>query len=63
MLSLILSSVGLPMEGLALVAGIDRILDMVRTSVNVTGDCMVATLVAKSEGELDLDVYATKSVS
>jgi len=60
MLSLILSSVGLPMEGLALVAGIDRILDMMRTTVNVTGDCMVATLVAKSEGELDLDVYSAK---
>jgi len=63
MLSLILSSVGLPMEGLALVAGIDRILDMMRTSVNVTGDCMVATLVAKSEGELDLDVYSAKGAA
>ncbi len=63
MLSLILSSVGLPMEGLALVAGVDRVLDMIRTTVNVTGDCMVATLVAKSEGELDLATYAAKGVS
>ncbi|MCM0754047.1 dicarboxylate/amino acid:cation symporter [Desulfovibrio aminophilus] len=57
MLSLILSSIGLPMEGLALIAGIDRILDMARTTVNVTGDAMTALLVAKSEGELDMAVY------
>ncbi len=57
MLSLVLSSVGLPMEGLAIVAGIDRILDMARTTVNITGDAMVSVLVAKSENELDVDVY------
>lgn len=57
MLSLVLSSVGLPMEGLAIVAGIDRILDMARTTVNITGDAMVSVLVAKSENELDIDVY------
>ncbi len=57
MLSLVLSSVGLPMEGIAIIAGIDRILDMARTTVNVTGDAMVAVLVAKSEGELDETVY------
>ncbi|MEP5174241.1 dicarboxylate/amino acid:cation symporter, partial [Marinobacter alexandrii] len=49
MLSLVLTTVGLPMEGLAIVAGIDRILDMARTSVNVCGDLMVATLVGRSE--------------
>ncbi|MBQ0050566.1 MAG: cation:dicarboxylase symporter family transporter [Treponema sp.] len=38
MLSMVLESVGLPLEGIALVAGIDRILDMVRTTVNITGD-------------------------
>ena len=52
MLSLILTSVGLPLEGLAILAGIDRILDMARTTVNVTGDAMVALVVAQSEGEL-----------
>ncbi|WP_428773209.1 dicarboxylate/amino acid:cation symporter [Vibrio sp.] len=57
MLSLVLTTVGLPMEGLAIVAGIDRILDMARTSVNVCGDLMVTTLVAKSEGELDESIY------
>lgn len=57
MLSLVLTTVGLPMEGLAIVAGIDRILDMARTSVNVCGDLMVSTLIAKSEDELDESVY------
>lgn len=56
-LSLVLSSVGLPLEGIALVAGIDRILDMARTTVNVTGDAAVAVLIAHSEGELDKDIY------
>jgi Na+/H+-dicarboxylate symporter len=57
MLSLVLSTVGLPIEGLAIVAGIDRILDMARTTINVCGDIMVAVLVAKSENELDRDIY------
>ncbi|MEO9276123.1 dicarboxylate/amino acid:cation symporter [Marinomonas sp. 5E14-1] len=61
MLSLVLTTVGLPMEGLAIVAGIDRILDMARTSVNVCGDLMVSALVAKSEGELDESVYNKKT--
>lgn len=59
MLTLVLTSVGLPLEGIALVAGIDRILDMARTTINVTGDSMVAVLMAKSEGELDEDIYNT----
>ncbi|WGY44754.1 dicarboxylate/amino acid:cation symporter [Vibrio sp. ABG19] len=57
MLSLVLSTVGLPVEGLAIVAGIDRILDMARTTINVCGDMMVAVLVAKSERELEENVY------
>lgn len=57
MLSLVLSTVGLPIEGLAIVAGIDRILDMARTTINICGDMMVAVLVAKSEGELSEDTY------
>lgn len=60
MLSLVLTTVGLPLEGLAIIAGIDRILDMARTTVNICGDMMVSVLVAKSEGELDLDVYNSK---
>jgi len=53
MLSIVLSSVGLPLEGLTLIAGIDRLLDMARTSVNVIGDIAAATVVAASEDELD----------
>ncbi|MEH6652353.1 MAG: dicarboxylate/amino acid:cation symporter [Motiliproteus sp.] len=64
MLSLVLTTVGLPIEGLAIVAGIDRILDMARTSVNVCGDLMVTILVGKSENELDLSIYnSSKSES
>lgn len=62
MLSLVLTSVGLPLEGVAIIAGIDRILDMARTSVNVVGDCAVAVLVAKSEGQLDHSLYDTAHV-
>ncbi|MDP5254560.1 MULTISPECIES: dicarboxylate/amino acid:cation symporter [unclassified Vibrio] len=57
MLSLVLTTVGLPIEGLAIVAGVDRILDMARTTVNVCGDMMVSILIAKSEGELNEDIY------
>ena len=57
MLSLVLTSVGLPLEGIAIIAGIDRILDMARTTVNVTGDLMVAVLIGKNEGELDAETY------
>ena len=57
MLGLVLTSVGLPLEGVALIAGIDRILDMARTTVNVAGDLMTTTLVGNSENELDRDIY------
>lgn len=57
MLSLVLTSVGLPLEGVAIIAGIDRILDMARTTTNVCGDMMVSLLVGKSEGEVDQKVY------
>lgn len=57
MLGLVLTSVGLPLEGVALIAGIDRILDMARTTVNVAGDLMTTTLVGRSENELDREVY------
>jgi Na+/H+-dicarboxylate symporter len=47
----------LPVEGIGLIIGIDRLLDMVRTAVNVTGDSAVSCFVAKREGELDTEVY------
>jgi proton glutamate symport protein len=53
MLIIVLNSVGLPVEGLALILGVDRPLDMLRTVVNITGDSTVASMVARSEGELD----------
>ena len=53
MLTMVLTSVGLPLEGIALIAGIDRILDMFRTCVNVVGDASAAVVVAGSEDELD----------
>ena len=49
MLAMVLSSVGLPVEGIALVAGIDRIFDMGRTVVNITGDASCAVIVSRSE--------------
>ena len=52
MLTLVLSSTGLPLEGLALVAGIERILDMIRTTLNVMGDNVTAVAVAASEKEI-----------
>jgi Na+/H+-dicarboxylate symporter len=54
MLSLVLTSVGLPLEGVALIAGIDRVLDMARTCVNVIGDGSAAVVVAASENELEI---------
>lgn len=57
MLGLVLTSVGLPLEGVALIAGIDRILDMARTMVNVAGDLMTTTLVGRSENELNREIY------
>lgn len=52
MLAMVLTSVGLPVEGIALVLGVDRLLDMVRTAVNITGDAACAVVVAQSEGVL-----------
>lgn len=52
MLVIVLESVNLPLEGIAVILGVDRILDMCRTSVNVTGDCVAAAVVGHSEGEL-----------
>jgi Na+/H+-dicarboxylate symporter len=53
MLVIVLQSVGIPLEGIAVILGVDRILDMCRTSCNITGDCMVCALVASSEGAIE----------
>ena len=57
MLSMVFVQVGLPVEGIGLILGVDRLLDMVRTSVNITGDAVVTCVVAKSEKELDMSVF------
>lgn len=62
MLSMVLTQVGLPVEGIALIIGIDRILDMCRTVVNITGDAVCTVLVAKSENEFDLKKFNDNSV-
>ncbi|MBT3180325.1 MAG: dicarboxylate/amino acid:cation symporter [Candidatus Marinimicrobia bacterium] len=54
MLVIILESVGVPSAGIALILGVDRILDMMRTVVNVTGDSSVAVIIASSEGQLKI---------
>ena len=56
-LALVLEQAGLPVEGVALIIGVDRLLDMVRTMVNVTGDATVAVIVGKSENQLDEAVF------
>ena len=56
-LALILGSVGLPLDAIGLILAVDRILDMIRTSVNVCGDAAVSCIVAKSENELDENMF------
>ena len=58
-ISLILTSMGLPLEGLGLILAVDRILDMCRTSVNVLGDATAAVVIGKWEGETDILTQAT----
>ena len=59
MLSLILVEVGIPTEGIAMLLGIDRLLDMMRTSVNVTGDTCITCIIASSENLIDHEKYPT----
>ena len=56
-LTMVLQQVGLPIQGIALIIGVDRILDMVRTAVNVTGDATVSCIVSKGEGDFDEAIF------
>jgi Na+/H+-dicarboxylate symporter len=60
MLPIVLASVGLPIEGIALIVGIDRIMDMVRTTLNITGDVAITICVDRSEGRLNPEIYYGK---
>lgn len=57
MMSLVLTAVGLPLEGIAIIAGVDRIADMFRTTLNVTGDSAATIAVARTEGMLDKEIF------
>ncbi len=61
-MSMVLSSVNLPIEGIGIILGVDRILDMVRTTVNITGDSAITLIVDKTEGALDEKIYYSKTV-
>ena len=56
-LTMVFNSVGLPVEGIALIMGIDRILDMTRTAVNITGDAVCTTIVTHQNKALDKKVF------
>lgn len=59
-MGMVLNSIGVPIEGIGLILGIDRLLDMVRTTINITGDCAITMIVDKSENLMDTDVYYSK---
>lgn len=61
MLSMVLQSIGLPLEGIGLIMGIDRLVDMGRTTINITGDAACTVIIAKKEGELDEEVFNSDS--
>ena len=60
-MGMVLSSVNLPIEGIGIILGIDRVLDMIRTTINITGDSAITLIVDKSEGGLDKKVYYSKN--
>jgi Na+/H+-dicarboxylate symporter len=57
MLAMVFDQVGLPVEGIALIIGVDRLMDMIRTAVNITGDAVVTTIVARSEDAISMEVF------
>lgn len=59
-LALVLKTIGVPLEGIALILGVDRILDMCRTVTNITGDSSAAVVVAATEGELTCNILHQK---
>jgi Na+/H+-dicarboxylate symporter len=62
MMGMVLSSVGIPLEGIGVILGIDRILEMLRTMINITGDCTVTLIVDKMEGTFNQKTYYSKDL-
>ncbi|MGI6755755.1 MAG: dicarboxylate/amino acid:cation symporter [Atopobiaceae bacterium] len=62
MLAMVFNSVGLPAEGVGMIMGIDRLLDMGRTAINITGDAVVTTIMAQLTGYLDRDIFKNDNV-
>ena len=62
-LSMVFASVGIPVEAIGLIMGIDRILDMLRTAVNITGDAVCTTIVAAQNGDLDKEIFYSADVA
>jgi DAACS family dicarboxylate/amino acid:cation (Na+ or H+) symporter len=58
-IAMILAMFGIPPEGIGLILGVDRLLDMCRTTVNVTGDLVISTMVARGEPDADADDHAS----
>ena len=61
-MGMVLTSVGLPIEGIGIILGVDRVLDMVRTTINITGDSAITLMVDRSEGALDEEAYYSKDL-
>lgn len=61
-LTMVLQQVGLPVQGIALIVGVDRLLDMMRTAVNITGDSAIACIIGNRENSLDHEIYDTGQV-
>lgn len=62
MTTVVLASMGLPVEGIAMLVGVDTIIDMARTATNVTGSCVTAVLIANSEGEFDRQSFNDEEI-
>jgi Na+/H+-dicarboxylate symporter len=62
MLAMVLRQVNLPVEGIGLIIGVDRLLDMARTAVNVSGDATVTCIVARSEGQFSLETFRAETI-
>lgn len=61
MLSMVLTQAGIPVEGIAIIMGIDRLLDMCRTAINIVGDTVCTVIIAKQEGEFNQEIFYEKS--